>query len=80
MIFRIQEEKLHPPLKSKKPDMSAEALRDEAWNLSQQLSLVLNSELDERNLNLAERKIEEIGGIISKLKWYAEDRKENEDV
>lgn len=80
MMLEIPEEKLHPPLKKIKPDISIERLRDEAWNLSQQLSLVLNSELDERNLNLAERKIEEIGGIISKLKWYAENRKENDNV
>ena len=68
MIFRIQEEKLHPPLKRKKPDINVEALRDEAWNRSQQLSLILNSELDERNLNLAERKTKEIQEIISKMK------------
>lgn len=76
----ILEEQLHPPLKRIKPDVSVEILRDEAWNLSQQLSLILNSELNERTLNLAERKIEEIGRIITKLKWYAGDRKENDNV
>lgn len=64
----ILEEQLHPPLKRIKPDVSIEILRDEAWNLSQQLSLVLNSELDERNLDLAERKTKEIQEIIRKMR------------
>ncbi|MCI8409522.1 MAG: hypothetical protein HFJ09_09695 [Lachnospiraceae bacterium] len=45
-----------------------ETLRDEAWNLSQQLSLILNSELNERNLKLAQEKTKRIYEIISEMK------------
>lgn len=68
MMLEIPEEKLSPMFKRIKPDIDIEMSRDEAWNLSQQLSLILNSELNERNLKLAQEKTKRIYEIISEMK------------